>query len=114
MAYNTSFDASNKADFVIDISATDAETGDDIDFTGATVSIKISEPDNPTCIRFSATVGDGIELTSSTVLELTIPAATMAALRAGSYRIGSVYSLNSEINQLFVGDFVVYDGIAAV
>lgn len=113
MAYNTNFDASNKADFVIDISATDSETGDDIDFTGASVSIKIVEGEC-SYVRHSATIGSGIEQPSATVLELTIPAATMATFRAGSYRIGAVYSLNDEINQLFVGDFVVYDGIASV
>lgn len=112
MAFNTSFDASNKADFVVDFSATDAETGDDIDFTGADVSIKIAQENcNPV---ISATIGDGITLSTSTVLELTITATQMAALRPGSYRIGGVYSLNDETVQLFVGDFVVYDGIAAI
>lgn len=112
MAFNTSFDASNKADFVVDFSATDIETGDDIDFTGAEVSIKIAADGcNPV---ISATVGDGITLTSSTVLEFTITATQMAALRSGSYRIGGVYSVNDQTIQLFVGDFVVYDGIAAV
>jgi uncharacterized Zn-binding protein involved in type VI secretion len=116
MAYNTPYVASNKADFVVDFSATDAETGDDIDFTGADVSIKIADLGDPTCIRYSATVGDGIELTSSTVLELTIPAATMTSTFAcaGTYLIGGVYSLNGSTIQLFIGDFVVYDGIAAL
>lgn len=112
MAFNTSFDASNKADFVADISATDAETGDDIDFTGAEVSIAISAAD---CGQFiSASIGNGITQPSSTVLELTITAAQMATLRPGSYRIGGVYSLNGETIQLFVGDFVVYDGVANI
>lgn len=114
MAYNTSFDASNKADFVVDFSATDAETGDDIDFTGAAVSIKISDLQDCGYTRYSATIGNGITQPTSTVLELTIPAATMASFRFGTYRIGGVYSLNGSTIQLFVGDFVVYDGIAAV
>ncbi len=112
MAFNTSFDASNKADFVVDFSATDAITGADIDFTGAEVSIKIAQENcNP---MFSATIGNGITQPSSTVLELTITAAQMAAFRSGSYRIGGVYLLNGETIQIFVGDFVVYDGIASV
>lgn len=112
MAFNTSFDASNKADFVVDFSATDAETGVDIDFTGATVSIKIgTENCTPLII---ASIGSGITQPSSTVLELTITAAQMAALRPGSYRIGGVYGLSGQKIQLFVGDFVVYDGIASV
>jgi hypothetical protein len=113
MAFNTSFDASNKADFVVDFSATDAETGDDIDFTGASVAIKVTG-DN--CwVAVDATITNGlITQPSSTVLELKIPAATMATLKAGTFQIGGVYSLNGETIQLFVGDFVVYDGIASL
>jgi hypothetical protein len=114
MAYNTSFDASNKADFVVDFSATDSETGSAIDFTGAAVSIKISDLTDGCYVRYSATIGSGITQPTGFVLELTIPAATMAGFRAGTYRIGGVYSLNGSTIQLFVGDFVVYDGIAAV
>lgn len=112
MAFNTSFDASNKADFVVDFSATDAETGDDIDFTGASVSIKIGQENCAPIIM--ATIGSGITQPTNLILELTITAAQMATFRPGSYRIGGVYKLNGATNQLFVGDFVVYDGIAAV
>lgn len=112
MAYNTSFDQSNKADFVVDFSATDAETGDDIDFTGAAVSIKIGQEHCAPMI--TATIGSGITQPMSTVLELTITAAQMTTFRPGSYRIGGVYNLNGQTIQLFVGDFVVYDGIASV
>lgn len=111
MAYNTSFDASNKADFVVDFSATDAETGDDIDFTGAEVSIKIEQENCSPII--TASIGSGITQPSAFVLELTITAAQMAALRPGAYRIGGVYKLSGATIQLFVGDFTVYDGIAA-
>lgn len=113
MAYNTSFDASNKADFVVDISATDADTGADIDFTGAAVSIAISETGERCYTRYSASIGNGITQPASTVLELTIPAATMKSFRPGSYQIGGVYTLNGATIQLLVGDFVVYDGIAS-
>lgn len=112
MAFNTSFDASNKADFVVDFSAIDAETGVDIDFTGATISIKIRQENCAPLI--TATVGNGIVLTSSTVFEFTVTATQMAPIAAGSYRIGGVYKLNGVTIQLFVGDFTVYDGIAAV
>lgn len=113
MAYNTSFDASNKADFVVDISATDADTGADIDFTGAAVSIAIMRDDDHCYSLITSSIGNGITQPSATVLELTIPASKMAALRPGSYRIGGLYTLNGSTIQLLVGDFVVYDGIAS-
>lgn len=108
MSYNVSFDASNKADFVVDFTATDAETGTDIDFTGAAVSIVIWEQN---CApKVTATIGSGITQPSGLILELKITAAQMAAFRSGSYLIGGYYTLNGETNQLFRGDFVVYDG----
>lgn len=112
MAYNTSFDASNKADFIVDISATDADTGAAIDFTGAVISIKIAE-ENCTPI-ISASIGNGITLVSPTIIELRITATQMAVLRPISYRIGGVMKNAGETDQLFTGDFVVYDGIASV
>lgn len=112
MSYTVNFTASNKADFIVDFSAIDVDTDEAIDLTGAEVSIKIKEDD---CYeRYSATIGDGITQPSSTVLELTIPAATMMRLWPKSYRIGCVYSLNGETVQLFEGNFVVQDGIASL
>jgi len=115
MAYRTSFDQSNKADFVVDISATDIDTGDDIDFTAAEIAIKVT---GENCwVAVDATIGNGmITQPSTTVLELTIPAATMATLQPGTYQIGGVYSLDAgaTVTQLFVGEFVVYDGIASL
>lgn len=115
MAYIIRFDASNRADFVLDFSAVDVETNEDIDLTGAEVSIKIADEDG--CYaRYSAAIGNGITQLSSTVLELIIPAATMACFRPGTYQIGCNFSLDSgvTITQLFVGSFVVYEGVAAL
>jgi hypothetical protein len=112
MSYNLSFDQSNKADFVVDLSATDAETGDDIDFTGASVSIAIWEENCSPII--TASIGSGITQPTSTVLELTITAAQMGALRRGTYRIGGIYTIAGETTQLFRGDFVVYDGLGVL
>jgi hypothetical protein len=80
MAYIANFDASNKADFVVEFSATDADTGDDIDFTGFDIAFKVAD-DCATVIE--ATTANGlITLPTSTVLQLTIPASRMAALWA--------------------------------
>lgn len=52
--FSTNYDTSNKVDFTVDISATDAETGDAIDFTGAEVAIAVSDEGADGCTRFSA------------------------------------------------------------
>lgn len=110
MAYITNFDASNKADFIVDFSATDAETGDDIDFTGASVDIRVRDENN--CQRLEASIGSGITQPSSTVIELWFTADQMESLCAGTYSIGGVYSLNGQTIQLFTGTMTVYNGIA--
>lgn len=110
MAFMTSFDASNKADWIITISATDADTGTDIDFTGAEVLFVVKDANN--CQVLSASVGDGITLSSSTVLQVQFTPTQMQALCAGSYKIGCVYQLNGETDQLLVGSVSIYDGIA--
>lgn len=112
MAFITNFSVSNKSDFVVDFSATDVDTGEDIDFTGATLSIKIA-PENCTPL-ISASIGSGITQPTSTVLELTVTAAQMAVLRPGSYLIGGVFGLNGATIQLLIGTLAVYDGIASV
>jgi hypothetical protein len=112
MAYNTSFDTSDWADFVVDFIVTDIDTGEDIDLTGATAQINIWEENcSPT---ITASIGSGITQPSANVLELTITAAQMAAFRPGSYLIGGRYILNGATTQIFRGDFVVYDGGGSV
>lgn len=110
MAFNTNFDQSDKADWIIQISATDSETGQAIDFTGASVLFAVKDENN--CQRLSATIGSGITLVSSTVLEVHFTPAQVETLCPGSYKVGCVYQLNNEINQLLTGSVSVYDGVA--
>lgn len=110
MAAEVNFEVSNAADFVADISAKDVETLEDIDFTGAAVSIDIWQENYSAKITLS--IGSGIVLVSALVLEMTITAAQMAAFCPGSYLIGGTYTLNGSTIQLIRGDFVVYRGHA--
>jgi hypothetical protein len=111
MAYFTSFEASNSADWTIEISATDVETGEDIDFTGADVTLAVRDDSSQ---RLLATIGNGIDLLEPTVLTVSFSKESLAQISAGSYRIGAVYEINGETNQLFVGTFSVYDGVVSV
>jgi uncharacterized lipoprotein YajG len=110
MAFTVQFDQSNRADWIIDISATDADTSADIVFTGATVSFVVKDENN--CQKLSATIGSGITQLSTTVLEVTFTAAQMETLCAGTYKIGCVYGINGNITQLLTGSVSIYDGIA--
>lgn len=110
MAYVTNFDQSNRADWIIDISATDAETGDDIDFTGA--SVKFAVYDDSLCQRLVAEIGSGITQPSTTVLEVAFTETQMNCLCAGTYNVGCVYQLNGVTTQLLTGTVSIYEGWA--
>lgn len=110
MAFVTNFDQSNTADWTFDITATDADTGDAIDFTGAAVSFVVKDENN--CKKLALSIGSGITQPDGFTLEFLVPAAQMEALCAGSYKHGCVYSLNGSINQLLVGTVSVFDGVA--
>jgi hypothetical protein len=112
MAYIINFDQSNKADWAFDITATDADTGLAIDFTGALVTLTVKDEND--CQRLTATIGSGITQPVGTTLEVLFSASQMEALCPGSYKIGAVYSLNGEINQLFQGTVSIYDGVAQI
>jgi hypothetical protein len=116
MAFITSYDASNEADWIIDISATDGTEGptfgDDIDFTGAAVSFVVKDENG--CQKLSATIGNGITQPSSLVLEVAFTPAQMACLCPGSYNVGCVAKINGVTFQVFTGTLSVYDGIASL
>jgi hypothetical protein len=112
MAFNSNFDASNTADFFLDISATDADTGLDIDFTGAAVSFVIQD-DN--CVtRLTATIGGGITQPTGIVLQVQFTSAQMQTLCPGNYNVGCVFKLNGETDQLLTGSMSVYNGRATI
>lgn len=111
MAYKTAFDQSNKADWAFDVTATDADTDEAIDFTGATISLVVKDENN--CQKLSASVGDGITI-STTTISVLFEDEDMKALCAGSYKVGMVYELNGETNQIFTGTVTVFDGVASI
>lgn len=112
MSFITNFDQSNKADWMFDISATDADTGNAINFTGAAVSLVVKDENN--CQKLSASIGRGITQPDANTLEVLFTAAQMEVLCPGSYKIGCVYSLNGSINQLLSGTVSIYDGVAQI
>lgn len=112
MAYIINFDQSNKADWIFDIIATDADTGLAINFTGAFVTLTVKDENN--CQRLTASIGSGITQPVATTLEVLFTAAQMETLCPGSYKIGMVYSLAGSINQIFHGTVSVYDGVAQI
>ena len=103
--------ATNNADWKTQFQFTDGETGDLLDFTGATIKLAVKDADG--CQRLTASTDDGkIAIISTGLFELDIPASEMQCLCPGSYQVGGVYSLNDETISLFTGTLSITNGVA--
>lgn len=108
----TILDASNKEDWTIQFSATDEETGEDIDFTGADIAFKVVDECGVSIL--DASTADGTITIATTVIEITFTSDQMSALCAKTYQLGCVYEINSVRSQMFVGYANIYEGWASL
>jgi hypothetical protein len=113
MAYHTSFDQSNKADWAFDVTATDAETGEAIDFTGAEVAFMVKDQSRCTVLSATTDADDGITI-STTTISVRFDDSDMNGICAGSYNVGMIYRLNDETAQIFTGTVTIFDGVATL
>jgi hypothetical protein len=103
--------ATNNADWKTQFQFSDSETGDLIDFTGASIEIDVKDFDG--CRRISASIDNGkIAIVGLGTFELDVPAAEMACLCPGAYQAGGVYSLGGETISLFTGTLSIVSGVA--
>lgn len=113
MSVILSASATNNADWKTQFEFTDADTGDLIDFTGATIEIDVKDSDG--CRVVAASTGNGlITIQDTGIIELDVPATTMENLCAGTYQIGGVYSLNGDTISLFTGSLAIISGVARI
>jgi hypothetical protein len=111
MAITLNSSTTNNADWRTQFQFTDAETGDLIDFTGATIEIAVKDFDG--CQKIEATTDNGmIAIVDTGIFELNVPASTMEGLCPGTYQHGGVFSLNGETVSLFTGSLAIISGVA--
>lgn len=111
MSITLSSSTTNNADWKTQFQFTDADTGDLIDFTGATIEVAVRDFDG--CQKIEATTENGmITIQDTGTFEVNVPASTMAGLCPGTYQIGGVYSLNDETISLFTGSLAIISGVA--
>ena len=112
MVYTATFDQqSNRADFVFQITATDMDTGELVDFTDADVSCTIQDKNGTALLTLA--IDSGISLIDANMLEFWFSKLDIGNLN-GHYKIGCVYEKDSLTTQLFIGTVSFYDGIATV
>jgi hypothetical protein len=112
MAFITNFDQSNSADWTFAITATDAETGEAIDFTGAEVALAVKDDAGRELL--AASLDDGITQPDANTLLVSFGADLMEDICPGTYKIGCVYALDGATVQLLTGTVSIYDGVATL
>lgn len=113
MGITLSSTATNNADWKLNFQFNDGDTGDLIDFTGASIEIEVR--DRNKCLLIEATTANGkITIVSTGVIQLLVPASEMTNLCAGQYDVGGLYVLNDETISLFTGEVQIRDGVARV
>lgn len=115
--YTGSLTASNRADWIVDVSALDADTNDAIDITDATIVVtaRDAESDNKGYQRLYGSTSDGIitfpDPTDTSKFRWTFPRATMAGIPAGDYDFGATITQDGVTTQIFAGKLYVVDGV---
>lgn len=113
MGINIKATATNNADWNMQIQATDSDTGNLIDFTGAAVRVQVKDASG--CLKLDGSIDNGkVTLPSAGVIEWLFPDDDMRGLCAGQYNMGGVYELNGEVVSLFTGELSVIDGVATL
>lgn len=101
----------NNVSFTISWSSTDADTGDDIDYSIATEIVVTIKDDY--CIRLKALKSDGtVSVLNPQNPSVTFSAAQMQTLCEGQYKIGAAYKTDTGDGMAFVGTVTIIDGVA--
>jgi hypothetical protein len=104
----------NTARWQTQMQFSDAETGELIDFTGASILIVVKDEAGNTKIEASTDNGK-VSIVSTGVIEFDASLSDMGGLTPGSYPIGGVFWFGSDDpDQLFVGTLTVIDGVASL
>lgn len=111
--YLTNVEASNRADWIVQISATDADSGAAINFSTAT-DITVAIKDENGCQKLVATLANGkVTLPTTGTIQFHFTRDDMKNLCAATYLVGATYTVGGETDQIFVGAVNVYDGVVA-
>lgn len=115
--YIASLTASNRADWIKDISVLSTEDNSGIDITSATIVVSVRDPegDNRGYQRLYGSTSDGIitfpDPTDTSKFRWTFPRASMAVLPAGDYDMGITIEIDGVTTQAAAGKIYIIDGV---
>lgn len=108
--YLISAETTNRQDWIFFLQAVDADTGEDVDLTGALIVVAVADQDG--CQRLYGSTDDGIvTLPTTSVIKVWFVNASMKALCAATYLIGVTITINGETVEPLTGSVNITGGI---
>lgn len=102
----------NQEDCIIYFAATNDDTGDPFDISGASIVCEVRSPEDRSVV-LSATNSNGVTFPDNFTIKVQFTRTQMQALTEGHYDIGVVATLNGETVQLARGTLPVQDGVVS-
>lgn len=105
--------ASNRQSWTYTLEVVDADTDEDIDLIGATITFELRDPRSLLTI-LSATTGNGkITISDTGVFIVSFSLSDMQSLYPLTYEVGCTVAVNGETMQYIIGTLPVLDGIVS-
>ena len=103
--------ASTRADWEQVISLLDHETDEPLDLAGASILVELRDRPSGAIVLSASTANGRISIIDTGTFRVQLPASDLRALRADTYEIGGIYTLNATTRQFIIGLLPILDGV---
>jgi hypothetical protein len=102
---------SNQEDWKLTVEIVDDDTGEDIDLTGASIVFEVRDPRNRATVLSATTNNSKVTLLDDGTFQVFFARAEMQMLRAQTYEVGCIVSVNGETKQFILSTIPILDGV---
>jgi hypothetical protein len=105
--------ASNRQSWSYNLEVVDADTDEDINLTGATITFEFRDPRNLLTILSATTTNGKVTLATTGVFSVAFSLSDMQTLYPLTYDVGCTILVNGETMQYIIGTISILDGIVS-
>jgi hypothetical protein len=103
--------ASTRADWESIISLIDSDTDEPLDIAGASLLLELRERASGAIVLTASTANGRISIVDTGTFRISLPVSEMRALRADTYEVGGICTLNGTTRQFIIGLLPILDGV---
>jgi hypothetical protein len=103
--------ASTRADWEYIVSLIDHETDEPLDLAGASILAELRDRRSGATVLSASTSNGRISAIDIGTFRILLSASDMRTLRADTYEIGGIYTLNGTTRQFIIGLLPILDGV---